>query len=359
MDKLESLALHVIRQLASAEDAITKSLTPQPISLLFANRTSTVGQRRITFPRKTHQSSSGSGARELAMLLQIVNICQDAISRNVTVTKRDIYYRDVALFKTQVQVDRLVDDLAATLGVTRAELHTCASSKGLFSGNLRLKTKDDEIISARTRPALIPVAELIGEVIPDEDVQFILVIEKEAVFNSLISVDFPNDPRFGKSVMITGKGYPDLASRQLLSMLATNDNSKHIPILVLVDCDPHGIEILSVYKFGSQRMAFQAGLAVEKVEWVGVKCSEWERLSIDPRLLLPLTAIDRAKAEQLKSRKDLPSEWLNELSVLLETGLKAEIQVLLSNHSTQESGNRSFQQDDGLVQYLLQKIVFP
>jgi meiotic recombination protein SPO11 len=35
---------------------------------------------------------------------------------------RDIYYRDVALFGTQAVVDRVIEVLAATLGVARAEL---------------------------------------------------------------------------------------------------------------------------------------------------------------------------------------------------------------------------------------------
>jgi DNA topoisomerase VI subunit A len=35
---------------------------------------------------------------------------------------RDIYYRDVALFGTQDVVDRVIEDLAATLGIARTEL---------------------------------------------------------------------------------------------------------------------------------------------------------------------------------------------------------------------------------------------
>lgn len=40
---------------------------------------------------------------------------------------RDIYYNDPALFGSQRVVDRLVDDLAYTIGVDRAALHVvCA-----------------------------------------------------------------------------------------------------------------------------------------------------------------------------------------------------------------------------------------
>ena len=37
-------------------------------------------------------------------------------------TRSDLYYKDVALFRKQVVVDAFVDDLCATLGVRRADL---------------------------------------------------------------------------------------------------------------------------------------------------------------------------------------------------------------------------------------------
>ncbi|EGG09195.1 uncharacterized protein MELLADRAFT_104525 [Melampsora larici-populina 98AG31] len=361
--KLESLALNVIEQIHNVNTGDIR-----PISLPFLKRGSTttgnhvaLKNRTITFPKKVQNSKSGSGAKELAMLLRIVEITHDAISRNVTVTKREIYYRDVNLFKTQTQVDRLVDDLAATLEISRAELHTFASSKGLLSGNIQLKTTDDQIISASKIPALIPAAEVISEIILEEDVRFVLVVEKEAVFTSLLSVGFPDDRRFGKSALITGKGYPDLATRQLLHRLSTEEKSNHIPIYILVDCDPHGIDILSVYKFGSHKMSFQTGLSVEKIEWIGLKCSEWKELDLDSHSLLPLTKSDLSKAEQLISRKGLPQSWLNELSSMLEMGFKAEIQALLSFKQKVEDPNhrihQPFQKDDGLVEYLLKKLI--
>ncbi|KAH9809007.1 Spo11/DNA topoisomerase VI subunit A [Melampsora americana] len=361
--KLESLALDVIEQIHNINTGDIR-----PISLPFLKRGSTttgdhlaLKNRTIRFPKKVQSSRSGSGAKELAMLLRIVEIIHDAISRDVTVTKRDIYYRDVNLFKTQIQVDRLVDDLSATLEISRADLHTFASSKGLLSGNIQLKTSDDQIISASKLPALIPPTEVISEIMLEESVQFVLVVEKEAVFTSLLSVDFPNDHRFGKSVLITGKGYPDLATRQLLYRLSIEERSKHIPMYILVDCDPHGIDILSVYKFGSHKMSFQTGLSVEKIEWIGLRCSEWKRhardfmLNLDSHLLLPLTKSDLSKAEQLRSRKGLPQSWCDELSLMLEMGFKAEIQALLS-HKPNHDDYRRFQIDDGLVEYLLTKL---
>ena len=44
------------------------------------------------------------------------------------------------------------------------------------------------------------------------------------------------------------RGYPDLATRRLVHILSED---KKIPSFALVDNDPHGIEILATYMFGS------------------------------------------------------------------------------------------------------------
>lgn len=48
-----------------------------------------------------------------------------------------------------------------------------------------------------------------------------------------------------------------------------------IPILALVDGDAYGIDILSVYKYGSARMNHEnEHLAAARVEWIGIWATE-------------------------------------------------------------------------------------
>jgi meiotic recombination protein SPO11 len=47
--------------------------------------------------------------------------------------------------------------------------------------------------------------------------------------------------------LITAKGQPDVATRLFVKKLSDLD----IPILALVDADPYGLEIMSVYTTGS------------------------------------------------------------------------------------------------------------
>lgn len=93
----------------------------------------------------------------------------------------------------------------------------------------------------------------------------------------------------------------------------------------LFDGDPDGIEILSCFKFGSRKQVCssplpsslkqqtlswqggyparrilqtgeeEAGLHVGRMEWLGVKPSEWGALGVDWDLMIPLTERDYKK----------------------------------------------------------------
>ena len=68
--------------------------------------------------------------------------------------------------------------------------------------------------------------------------------------------------------MVTGKGVPDLSTRQLVHRLSAEGG---LPAAALVDCDPFGIEIMFVYKYGSLAMAWSAEwTAVPSLQWIGL-----------------------------------------------------------------------------------------
>lgn len=129
------------------------------------------------------------------------------------------------------------------------------------------------------------------------------------MFQSLCRLDFYRDGPVGPGIILTGKGYPDLATRELLHRLAgTLDPS--VPLLALVDSEPHGIQILSTYIMGSNAMAFDAAnLKVPRLEWIGVKGTEWEAMGVAQEDLLPLTESDQRRARAMLKRDSLPDEW--------------------------------------------------
>ncbi|KAH7342004.1 Spo11/DNA topoisomerase VI subunit A [Rhizoctonia solani] len=261
--------------------------------------------RRIVWPSKRTPT-----LKTIAGILKVAELAHLALKDEIPTTKRDIFYNDVKLFGKQATVDTLVDDLAITLGLKRGDLGIKAALKGLFCGSaLTLTTTKGEVIKGLDfEETLIPMGEDIVNVNVDEDLGWVLIVEKEAIFQTLCTLGFTSvHTSIGKGIIITGKGYPDLATRQLVSVFS-NDLPERIPILCLVDADPHGMDILSVYKFGSRTMAHE-DLAAERVEWVGVKREDIAKIGISSSEILEITAADVRKAESMLRSETLPTEW--------------------------------------------------
>lgn len=55
----------------------------------------------------------------LAVVLAVISYVHVALSTNEVITKRDIYYRDVELFKSQAVVDEVLGHLAVHASVSR------------------------------------------------------------------------------------------------------------------------------------------------------------------------------------------------------------------------------------------------
>lgn len=107
------------------------------------------------------------------------------------------------------------------------------------------------------------------------DARFILLVEKDAAFMRLAEDRFYNKY---PCVIITGKGMPDVATRLFLKKVKSELN---IPVLALVDSDPYGLKILSVYMSGSKAMSYDSGnLTTSDIKWLGVLPSDLDECVI-------------------------------------------------------------------------------
>ncbi|KIY50396.1 DNA topoisomerase IV, alpha subunit, partial [Fistulina hepatica ATCC 64428] len=279
------------------------------------------------YPRKTRNGS----ARPFAQVFKVMDTMHEAILTNVPATKRDIYYRDTALFERQRTVDLLVDDLAATFDLERADLNIRATSKGLICGSsLIIHLRSGEILKCpNSDGTLIPVGEDIAFFSQQGEVTWVLIVEKDAVFQTLCRLGLVTHPSLaGPGILITGKGYPDIATRHLVRTLA-DCLSPDVPILALVDGDAYGLDILSVYKYGSHGLRHENDkLAAHRVKWLGIWPSELSSYNIDRDALLPITKHDEKKASAMLRRPNLPKRWRKEITRMLHSRRKAEIEIL-------------------------------
>ncbi|WFD35907.1 endodeoxyribonuclease [Malassezia cuniculi] len=150
-----------------------------------------------------------------AQLFRVLECMHAALSCGAYMTKRDIYYRDVALFSNQRTVDDMVDRIAITLNLSRTQLGVGATSKGLVIGPVAFARERPRRFKQETTLIPDPVQGLSVYA----KVDWVLVVEKDAVFETLTAHAFL-DHAPGAGCLVTGKGYPDVGTRWMLTQIS-------------------------------------------------------------------------------------------------------------------------------------------
>ena len=84
------------------------------------------------------------------------------------------------------------------------------------------------LYSVQSKGTLIPPADTLAGLEVSPSVRFVLVIEKDAIFRGLSTSDFVNDEVLGQSIIITGKGFPDVVTRELVHNLAESLDDRSV-----------------------------------------------------------------------------------------------------------------------------------
>jgi meiotic recombination protein SPO11 len=272
--------------------------------------------------------SHASSARKTAITTRVLQLVLELCQRGIHVTKRDLFYTDVKLFKQQTESDDVLDDAACMIGCTRSSLNVVASEKGIVVGRLIFDDDGDTIDCTRMGvggKAIPPSIDRVTNV--RGDAEFILLIEKDAAFMRLAEDRFYNTY---PCVIISGKGQPDVATRLFLNKVRASLN---IPILGLFDADPYGLKILSVYMKGSKNMSYDAiNLTTPDIKWLGVRPSDLDKYNIPPQCRLEMSEHDIKTGKELLQEDFIQANpaWHRELEMMVKSKVKAEIQALSS-----------------------------
>ncbi|KAA8518815.1 hypothetical protein F0562_016411 [Nyssa sinensis] len=246
--------------------------------------------------------SNVATVRKTTITTRILQLIHQLCIKNIHVTKRDLFYTDVKLFQDQTQSDAVLDDVSCILGCTRSSLNVIASEKGVVVGRLMFSDNGDMIDCTKMGmggKAIPPNIDRVGDM--QSDALFILLVEKDAAYIRLAEDRFYN--RF-PCIIVTAKGQ--------------------------ARC---GDQILSVYGCGSKNMSYDsANLTTPDIKWLGIRPSDLDKYQIPEQCRLPMTEQD------IKTGKDMLEEdfvkknpgWVEELSLMVKTKQKAEIQALSS-----------------------------
>jgi hypothetical protein len=139
--------------------------------------------------------ANASSARKTAITTRVLQIVLELCAKGIHVTKRDLFYTDVKLFKQQTESDDVLDDAACMIGCTRSSLNVVASEKGIVVGKLIFDDDGDTIDCTKMGvggKAIPPSIDRVTNV--RGDAEFILLIEKDAAFMRLAEDRTPNAP---------------------------------------------------------------------------------------------------------------------------------------------------------------------
>ncbi|KAK0533702.1 endodeoxyribonuclease [Tilletia horrida] len=200
---------------------------------------------------------------------------------------------DVTLFKRQSASDAHIDALADAFGVEREALGFRAGAKGLIAGSIQMRLRCHHKAPS---PASDVSAQLLPSVYDLEsiktDAAWVLIVEKEAVFQLLRQCSFANGYTHGLRPGLIVTGYPDQATRQFLLHLASHI-PKSTPFFIITDGDPHGIDIYRTYLYGDGTLHKPGRLALQMLQWLGLRSHDFA---------------DTKKAQQMLALDWLPND---------------------------------------------------
>ena len=282
-----------------------------------------------------------SEAKRFMQTVLMLSLIVRARRENDYPTIRDLYYagkhtieyvdergrkRREETWETQRESDSVIQDIEVLTGLLREHMGILHDTKGKMVGRIIVRSAGDTIDCSRMGDGAYSIPPNPDSLeILNIDAEYILVIEKDAIFNRL------NKERFWerhKCILITGKGQPDRSTRRMIRRLWEEYG---LPVYVLTDADPYGFYIYSVFKSGSISLGYESDrLATPGAKFLGLTVSDIYDYKI------PRNFIIKAKDRDLKRAKELmrypwfkqSKKWMRELALFLEKQEKVEIEAL-------------------------------
>jgi DNA topoisomerase-6 subunit A len=290
-------------------------------------------------------------SKKFMQTLLMARIIYEALERDEYPTIRDLYYRgkhtivyrepggrkhEENTWDEQRESDAVIRDIEVLTGLLREEMLILSKEKGKVVGNMKIRSGGDVIDLSKMGHgayAIEPTPDLIEFV--DVDAEYVLVVEKDAVFQQLHRIGFW---RRHKAILITSAGQPDRATRRFVRRL--NEELK-LPVYILTDADPYGWYIYSVFKIGSITLSYESErLATPNARFIGVSMtdifgygrkkpylSEKERRNY----IIKAKDADIKRAYELMNYKWFQTrKWQIEIKIFLDKKAKLEIEALTS-----------------------------
>ena len=290
-------------------------------------------------------------SKRFMQTILMASIIYDALINDEYPTIRDLYYRgkhsiilkspagktyEENTWDEQKESDSVIEDIEVFTSLLREDMLILSKEKGKVVGDMRIRSGNDIIDLSKMGHgayAIEPTPDLIDFI--DVNAEFVLVVEKDAVFQQLHRVGFWKQY---KAILITSSGQPDRATRRFVRRL--NEELK-LPVYILTDADPYGWYIYSVFKIGSITLSYESErLATPNAKFLGVSMtdifgdknkkpylSEQERRNY----IIKAKEYDIKRAMEIKNYEWFKTKaWSHEIDIFLDKKSKLEIEAMAS-----------------------------
>jgi meiotic recombination protein SPO11 len=283
-----------------------------------------LGMRTISRPY--HSLASVVDATRTARVMEII---YNLLKASLHATKREVYYSDVNLFRDQKYSDKIIEDVASMLQTTRDSVHVVASARGSAMGRVTIRDGGDVIDLTKMGTGGWAVTPFLDQLeIVESDAEFILLSEKDAAVMRLSEAKYWNRQ---PCIVITGKGSGDIATRAFLKILV---KELEIPAFALVDSDPYGHYIYSVFLRGSKRLSYESPfIATPELKLLGVLSRDLDEYRIPKAVRIPMQPADVKRVKDMLKEPFVQQNkpWVEDLQLMLRIKEKAEIQAFASH----------------------------
>ncbi|KAL4087181.1 hypothetical protein PRIC1_013078 [Phytophthora ramorum] len=317
--RIEALAADFLESLSEGKLLELEALKRDSSAMIYDHE----NQRQVHGNNKRWVKLNRQAGRRYTGIWLILQTAHALLTENKTATQRDVYYLH-PFFKGQSEADEAILDAGSILGVPRGCMNIVGATKGCFTGDLSI-LRDGQWRHFGSGEEVSITQELLQLKASDvhSTAKFIVVVEKDGIFNRL-----REDKFFEKipSILVTGRGFPDLATRMFVSLLS---HALGIPVLGLCDCNPFGLSILLTYKLGSARMPLESLQYAVDIKWIGLRPSQIASLGLPQSSLKALTRKDIAVADSLIGASFIQANkrYKNEVEMWLGDSLPWKIEL--------------------------------
>ena len=271
-------------------------------------------------------------AKKFMQTLLVASFCKELQEQNLHTSLRDLFYAlkrtlpnsQENTFDEQNESDSVIVDLEVALDVLREQLNLGADVRGRVVGNLVIKDRGDIIDLSKLGSGGYAIPSVVEDIqFKKVDADFILVIEKNAAFESLHELKFWQKH---KCILITTQGQAARGVRRLIQRLSTEFK---LPVYVMCDYDSFGIYIYSVIKRGSISLSHVSDrLGTPNAKFLGLTIDDIDKFNLK-NFTIKAGEVDIKRAKELLKYEWFKSEeWQKQLKAMIERKIKAELEAL-------------------------------